>query len=601
MKRVSLVSGFIVLVALALSVFVMPIYGASTSDIVRISSSDELADALRNAEDGVVIQLTNDIKHKRAIGVSSSITIDLNGHELHIFTDVENMTAVWVYGGGIQLVGEGEFNVTSVYGDGVFVSGDASIEVNNIISRGTAGVHASDDSVVIVHGDITGNEWLGIRAADNASVTVYGNVEGKNMAIRATDSSTVYIVGNIADADTEVAGVMAIGEGTAVTIRGDVYGGMGLVAEYGAIINVYGRVTGTNGFGLRASTTATITVHGDVVSAMATHGGIVNIYGDVSANDLGSGVSVHGEGAIITVHGNIATDDSTGVNAFEGGIANIYGDISANGLSPAVSVGEDAIVNVQGNILAGNVSARYGGAAIVWGDGISENVIIGGVTARDGGTVIAHGNVLGYGVRARHEGVVRVYGDVYGEFDGINARYGSDVHVAGNVTGGFRGISADHENTTVTVVGNVQGSTAIQANRGAVVDITGDVIGERIGINALFGADVTVRGDVSGQWWGIKVSTGNTTITVYGEITAAPDGLAISYVDAIYLFAFLVAIIDIDIYDDDIGIYIIAFFATFTSFSSRTMADYDSIENDYLVFDLWGDIVRIGQLEDAAR
>jgi len=592
MKKRNFATLFIFSAVLTLAVFVFTTFTSNASEVTQVSANEEFSTALLNAENGDTIQLAANITTGAFSILDISITLDLNGYTLHAFTDTTYMTALWVGGDGeLLLIGDGEFNITSVYGSGLSLSENGRAMVNNIVSGGTAGVDARGNSTAIVNGDIVCTDLFGVLATDNASVTVYGNVSGENMSIQARENASVYVTGNVAD--SLGTGVMATGRATTVTVRGNVSSrSVAIFSDAGATINIYGNIISTNGIAVRVNNAfATVRgyVTGDMSVIVATEGAIVNIYGDVTPTGLGQGVNGSGENTIVTVNGNILTG---GISISEGATAKVYGDVYNE--FNAVTTRDSGTAYIVGNV---------NGTVTAWG-GKNTVTVIGDIIASTGVSVLTGDTELtvrtnairasGTGVRVSDGGIVTVYGDVYGEHHGVFAWYGSNVRIVGNVTGErLRGIFADHENTHVSVSGDVSGHTAIFASRSAVVDTNGSITGSHIGISSVMGAEVVVHGNVYGEWRSIVFSGSETTVTVYGEILPTSSGEYISYVDGIYLLIFLTARINIDLYEGDISIHVLLFITTFQSFATRTQADYDAVYNGYYIFHLGADLLKM--------
>ena len=483
-------------------------------------------------------------------------------------------------GVAVQSSGDSTVNVTgdaNGYHDGVYAVGGSTVTVGGDVTGGSVAVQAKDkETKVTVEGDAQSDEGQGAHAANGSTIEVKGNVScgmgaiavGSTLkvgggvtatgdwgtGVNAAEGSTVTVGTEEKPATVTSAngsGVKAAGEGTQVTVTGNVEAtgdeGTGVEAYQGGEVTVNGSVEGNyTGVYAHANSYAeekvggTVTVTGDVSSTNGTgveakDGGKVDVGGSVTGGAYEKHVvDASGAGTEVKVGGNVESTTnetkSSGVNATDGAQVEVVGGVSTIQGDNAVNAsGEGTKVTVGGNV----TNTYYGGKAI---------------NAAGGSTVNVGGDVTGgyTGVGASSEGTeVNVTGNVTatgnGAF-GVSASGGSKVTVGtegtkddadvGNVKGNNQGVYATGEGTEVTVYGNVEAETSfgVQATDKSTVYVTGDVTGHSQGIYMIgSGIEVTVDGDVkSTASDGIYASNNNdsgavSSVTVHGGVESAKD------------------------------------------------------------------------------
>ena len=315
---------------------------------------ENLPDALADAAYGDTLRLLDDILCNAGISiVGKTVTLDLNGHDLDI--NEPSGTGLSVSNGGIALEGEGSFDVTG-YECGVHANPGGVATVTNVwATSNTAGI--------------------GVIAVGGGEVTVTGDVRSDCKGVIASGEGTkVTIGGNVTVEANETWGIEAsagIGGGAEVDVGGDVTvnGGGGVLAQgNGTAIYVSGSVTATDGGG-----------------AKATNGGRVAVDGNVQAS--AEGASAMGIGSTVTVGQNISA--TTGVQALSGGQAEVQGGVGAVMLG-AKAAYDGSMVIIHGGVIvtdaAGIGAEAFGsesGTAIVQIDG----TITAGTYVRIGGEV----------------------------------------------------------------------------------------------------------------------------------------------------------------------------------------------------------------------
>ena len=263
----------------------------------------------------------------------------------------------------------------------------------------------------------------------------------------------------------------------AVTNKGAISGGL-----YGVELTAGGSVTNKAG--------ATIS------------GGHVNVvtgaYGGNYYYNFGGGIKIAGGAGTVTNAGAINSPGLYGVELTGGGSVTNKAGATISG-----HYGNDAIEITGGAgtvINAGDISGFFTGVELQAG---------GSVTNEAGGTIK-------YGVNISAGGSVTNSGMIGGGFVGVDlAAGGSVTNEAGGTISGYYGISAGGGSTTVINAGTIQGvHDAFLGGTG----IVGVSLGSGGSITNEAGATINAHG-------GIKVSSGVTTVTNAGAITASTVGI----------------------------------------------------------------------------
>ena len=230
----------------------------------------------------------------------------------------------------------------------------------------------------------------------------------------------------------------------------------------------------------------------------------------------------NGKGVFVQNGGKATVTNVTGYSYGVDARKNATVTVSGNAIGQEGVVAYSSIVKVTGNAIGnrlGGVTANSGSNVSVMGDARGGDW---GVSTEDLSIVTVMGDAVGNkcGIAANDLSIVTVSGNAIGDVVGIYAEGGSSVSVKGDVIGGSvasgfrringgRGIFADDNNTTVTVSGNIIGSSidGVSASNGSVVKVTGDVITTlgktgvfySTGVHAMQNATVTISGNVTGQ------------------------------------------------------------------------------------------------------
>lgn len=275
-----------------------------------------------------------------------------------------------------------------------------------------------------------------------------------------TGEEPLVITEDISEDRTQISGAYAEGEGSELTIDGNVTttgeNSVGAVAENGGHVEITKDVT-TRG----DMSNGAIACYGeDEAGNPYSVGGTVIIEGSVLTSGNGSkGVEVSGEGSTVEITGNVTTTGedaeiqieevtelvlADGVLAIDGGTAVIQGSVSSQNGTGISSIGEGSNVSVDGNVGSAERTGIYA----------------------DAGNVTVGGNVTGGtdGVDAKNNAEVTVTGDISAtKGAAVIVNNGSSVTVTdGNVTGGMYedgvaapGVSVDNISTIIVENGTV--------------------------------------------------------------------------------------------------------------------------------------------------
>lgn len=115
---------------LVLLVLVLFLVGFSKDKVYEVADENRFL-ILALFADGDTIKLLNDLQvNNKTVNVKNDdITIDLNGHILHLVNNED--TALLVDHGSVKLTGEGELNVSG-FGPAVIVKKSGRAEVTNV-------------------------------------------------------------------------------------------------------------------------------------------------------------------------------------------------------------------------------------------------------------------------------------------------------------------------------------------------------------------------------------------------------------------------------------------------------------------------------------
>jgi hypothetical protein len=319
-----------------------------------------LADALTNSVDGDTITLLKNVYYTGQISISGKkITFDLNGFNLNATNNGDIVVEVGP-GGEIDLIGEGEFNVTGT-----------NIQGNNFDIKGAVYAHDGGKATVTnVLIEEASYMCHGAYAISGGTITVLGNSianTGSSTHCRGAQSdganSMIYIYGNVESANSQ--GVVAY-DNSEIIVHGNVQSHYSAAYAYSSgIITIHGNAISLSE-GANAQDGSQIFIGGDSISSYASNGSgayatgegsLVNVSGSaISYGDYGYG-SFAGSDATVIVHGDSISDGTggKGVYAVNNATVIVKGDVKAeNGVGVwAWHISEDkSYVTIDGEINA---------------------------------------------------------------------------------------------------------------------------------------------------------------------------------------------------------------------------------------------------------
>lgn len=256
-----------------------------------------------------------------------------------------------VYANGKAIVIDQDITVASInttQGTGGVAGGSFTLNtgrtVNAHVNAGTTSclLCSVASGVFVVNGNITASNsgsLVGLAmSATNGILTVTGNIQGGNGGGNA-------------------AGMTCSGAGSVTTVTGNVAPGVGegIVSSSTAVLTVNGNVSGGGaaGHGIAHSGTALLTVNGDLTGGSATS----------------NGVSMSASTGPVIVNGNL------------------IGSATGTGLSGAMLIDRSAVVTINGNVTGGGVLNKSG---LYFGGGASTVTVNGNLTAGVGSHASYH-------------------------------------------------------------------------------------------------------------------------------------------------------------------------------------------------------------------
>jgi hypothetical protein len=221
----------------------------------------------------------------------------------------------------------------SVYGISLAANSKLSVTGNIVGSGSTSGstriVSAGSGVTITVNGDVSytgsNNNYDLINIGDNCTITVNGNVintssSGNTIAIKAT-TGTITVNGNVTGSASSSGYAIDVTTAT-INVNGNVFGGSSSSA-------------------IRGSSTAPVTVTGDVTAGSSTGHGIVTTgLITINGNVLG--------GTAATAFGIDLTGSASSSN--NNGRCVVNGNVTGTSGGPAINVGASALLTVNGNV-----------------------------------------------------------------------------------------------------------------------------------------------------------------------------------------------------------------------------------------------------------
>ncbi|HCX03478.1 MAG TPA: hypothetical protein DHM42_03255 [Clostridiales bacterium] len=300
-------------------------------------SYETIGEAITASVDGDIITLLKNVNHTGKITISGKkITFDLNGFNLDVSNTGDTTVEVGL-GGEIDLIGEGEFNVsgtglaTTGYYDnrGTITISNGKMEVTNVYSYGDSGypaygIYLSEGSINVLNNvEVTGQKRAGVYTTGiNSSATVNNNVKSSiGAAIQLYDNSSITVLGNVEG------GYGIDANNSTAIVKGDAIGvSDGARAMSGAQVYIGGNATSSSNNSYGAYSTqenSFISVSGSAISygdyskgTFAGAGGEALIMGNSeSRGNDGDGVYAVSNATVI-IKGNVVSENGTGVWAW---------------------------------------------------------------------------------------------------------------------------------------------------------------------------------------------------------------------------------------------------------------------------------------------
>lgn len=307
--------------------------GTKVHEVKTAGELEEAMDKITAGDwDGHTIKLTADITLNTPLFLyDHRATIDLNGHDLTISpaagsepnvnptSSKPEIASVYLLRGKLSLTGEGRFNITPGEGTdyGIYAHNGVIMADNVTLANGNAAVYAAEGSTVEIKGNIsaTGKDVSAIECFTGSIVKVTGNVsaEGESSCGVYAESNNennvkVEISGNLAVSGDNSKAAFLGGEWTFLRVVGNVsatgLGAAGIMAGGG---NADSKCTAFVQGSITADTTGVmvwnladvrvfgnVTVTGEGANAVHSTGGMVYVYGDITA-DGKNGTGIYAE------------------------------------------------------------------------------------------------------------------------------------------------------------------------------------------------------------------------------------------------------------------------------------------------------------------
>ena len=239
------------------------------------------------------------------------VTIETNGHQLAFNSLTINNSMVTI---------NGDIVADSYYGDstsGIRIAEESFVEINgNLLGAKMLNenlLHARQNCEVIINGNVTSlSDSEMLWAANDSVLIVRGDITGNNKGVVAYGESSIVVV--YGDITVEGEGYYGpTGEGVVamgghVTVNGDVYGSFSGISAYNAFnVTVYGDVSSAMHAVYADCPDGTIYITGDAAGGeygIHSYEGDIIIGGSVSASDTG----VYLQGGSVTIEGELTSD-----------------------------------------------------------------------------------------------------------------------------------------------------------------------------------------------------------------------------------------------------------------------------------------------------
>ena len=248
-------------------------WDAGSSAVVNGSVTTKDDGNTAGAHDGSELKVTGDVISE---STTKSAAVATNGSTLEIGGNVANTNAVTTgdHVPNTLLIQDGssvkvDGNVSST-AYGASVSRDSKAEVGGSMDSELRNVRASENSTVVVVGDVKSKSEAGVFAREESSVTVGGDVEGKTNGITAEGSSKITVEGSVKSADGSAVKMTNDSE---ITVKKDASGAEGIViretnSQKNGSAVVLGTVTATAQDGYCITVTGEALSKEDVIKAL---------------------------------------------------------------------------------------------------------------------------------------------------------------------------------------------------------------------------------------------------------------------------------------------------------------------------------------------
>ncbi len=532
---------------------------AATPTIWKVSNVTELQDALSGIADGDTIELTANIDYNDSIIIySKTITFDVGSFTLNVLSSTGTTAGIGLQvnnSGHVLLAGSGQLNVIQTGGNassGVNVLNGSTATVTNIkvsVGSGSAfGAYASGSgSAINVLGNITvtGEGACGAKTFGDGQITVDGYITASSYI----NIGTVYKAKSSGVEDPSKPGYLKYStppiESGIVWVKKQAsvfqIGTMGYdslpdafaAAVTGDTVKLLQNASYTNDIDFEAAVkisgkNITLDMNGHDLEINNSLFDGLELAASAQLNVIGSGnlrinSKFDGLDAVqskfssdSTVNVIIVSSRGQGISADKAAIDILKGDVTGN--YNVIYVLRDSTITVKGPITATGTGSNHGINMQYTGNTISVDSITitsgegAGIYIEDGGSVTVgsptkSGSVMGKGNGIwTRQGSTRAYVTVYGDVEGgtgINAGDNAEIKVYGNV-------KATSSNKTANGIQSLSGITSSPAN---LIEVYGNVEGP----NGAYVSGVSSR---------IKV-TGN--VTAIGTVTAEQRGVYAAY------------------------------------------------------------------------
>ncbi|MCR4745437.1 MAG: hypothetical protein K5894_09445 [Lachnospiraceae bacterium] len=272
----------------------------------------------------------------------------------------------------------------TVHANNIKISGGNKTLNDDVDTDNTHGIEARNKSEVFIDGDVV------------ATGTINDNGYEMRVAGIMTNNSSVKVTGDVYGDGVGI----AAGEGSFVTVGGDVTGGDFAIDAYGEnclVVVENGEVSagGDRSWTVQAGGGAEVKIKGQVTNTTSATKEYRTFYGNgaivedsskltVDGNVITKGQALQVEEATVEITGNVQSTNSSAIMADNGSVIQIIGDVSAN-KDAILLYGDDYTVSVNGKVKS-EESAAY--IDITDSEGAGRLILDGTVGGKDYGIII---------------------------------------------------------------------------------------------------------------------------------------------------------------------------------------------------------------------